>query len=122
MKRDIRALLDARVCRIERTACPILLETRRKWWDRACAECEMTRAEQLPEIGPWTLHVLQLKFELDECRIPYGVDDLSPDEWHYLGIVSREIKIIESEQRQKDERIKRQLHHPSTRPAELSML
>jgi len=72
-------------------------------------ECEMTRIEQLPEITPWTLHVLQLKFELEECRIPYGIDDLSPDEWYYLGVVSQELKILESEQRQKDEKIKRQL-------------
>lgn len=107
---DIRNLYASDVCDIERTACPILFETRREWWDQACRECEKTRVERMTEIGPWTRHILQLKFELEECKIPYGVDDLSPEEWRLLGIVSRETKAIEAERRLEEER-KRNLAH-----------
>lgn len=112
VRRDIRSLYSSEICKIERAACPILADTRREWWDQACGECEKIRVEHLPEIGPWTRHILQLRFELEECGIPYGVDDLSPDEWHSLGIVSEEMKAVESGQKRKMQRKMKRLGFP----------
>lgn len=89
------------VCDIKRNTCLILVDTRREWWDQACEDCEKTRVEDRPNIGEWTQHILQLKYELEECRIPYGVDDLSPDEWYFLGIVAQEIKKIDADLKRK---------------------
>jgi hypothetical protein len=96
-------LFGADVCDIDKAACLALLETSREWWDQACNECGKTRVEKLPETGAWTRHILRLKFEIEECRIPYGVDDLSPEEWHCLGIVSQEMRELESRRRRRAE-------------------
>ena len=94
------------VCNIDKTVCPTLLETSREWWDEACNECEKTRIENLPQTSAWTRHILQLKFEIEECRIPYGVDDLSPEEWCCLGVVSQEMKALEEQRRRRTEKEK----------------
>jgi len=58
--------------------------------------------ETAPDISPWTRRALELKFEIEDCGIPYVVDDLSSTEWHVLGTLNREFKAIEAEQRKKE--------------------